>query len=183
MSRIGKIPVPIPDGVKVNICGQDIGVEGPKGRLRRSIHHLISIRLDNGQIVLGKNSESKLANSLYGLSRVLINNMVTGVSKGYEKILQIAGVGYRAQVAGKRLTISLGYSHPVIYEAPEGITFEVPAPNQIKVLGIDRELVGQVAANIRKFRGPEPYKGKGIRYENEYVRRKAGKTGAGAGAK
>lgn len=180
MSRIGKMPVIIPDGVKVNIAGQDIGVEGVKGKLVREIHNLINVKIEDGKIVLGKNQESKLANSLYGLSRVLINNMVTGASKGYEKILQITGVGYRAQVAGKKLTVNLGYSHPIVYEAPEGITFEVPAPNQIKVMGIDKELVGQVAANVRKFRGPEPYKGKGIRYENEYVRRKAGKTGAGA---
>ncbi|MBU0566794.1 50S ribosomal protein L6 [bacterium] len=180
MSRIGKMPVIIPDGVKVNIAGQDIGVEGVKGKLVREIHNLINVKIEDGKIVLGKNQESKLANSLYGLSRVLINNMVVGASKGYEKILQITGVGYRAQVAGKKLTVNLGYSHPIVYEAPEGITFEVPAPNQIKVMGIDKELVGQVAANVRKFRGPEPYKGKGIRYENEYVRRKAGKTGAGA---
>ena len=180
MSRIGKMPVIIPDGVKVNISGQDIEVQGVKGKLGREIHELINVKSEDGKIVLGKKQESKLANSLYGLSRVLINNMVTGVSKGYEKILQITGVGYRAQVAGKKLTINLGYSHPVVYEAPEGITYEVPVPNQIKVMGIDKELVGQVAANVRKFRGPEPYKGKGIRYENEYVRRKAGKTGAGA---
>ena len=180
MSRIGKMPVIIPDGVKVNIAGQDIGVEGVKGKLVREIHNLINVKIEDGKIVLGKNQESKLANSLYGLSRVLINNMVVGASKGYEKILQITGVGYRAQVAGKKLTVNLGYSHPIVYEAPEGITFEVPAPNQIKVMGIDKELVGQVAANVRKFRGPEPYKGKGIRYENEYVQHKAGKTGAGA---
>ncbi|MBU1486913.1 50S ribosomal protein L6 [bacterium] len=180
MSRIGKMPVLIPDGVKVDIAGQDIGVQGVKGKLVREIHQLINVKIEDGKIVLGKNQESKLANSLYGLSRVLINNMVIGASKGYEKILQITGVGYRAQVAGKKLTVNLGYSHPIVYEAPEGITFEVPVPGQIKVIGIDKELVGQVAANVRKFRGPEPYKGKGIRYENEYVRRKAGKTGAGA---
>ena len=177
MSRIGKLPVEVPQGVEVSIDGHRVKVKGPLGVLEREFHPRIKFEREGSFIRVLRQSDSKLDKSLHGLSRTLLNNMIIGVTKGYKKILDIVGVGYRAEVKGKKLIMQLGYSHPVEYEIPEGITIECPIPTRIVVKGIDKEKVGQVAAEIRAKRPPEPYKGKGIRYENEQVRRKAGKAG------
>ncbi len=181
MSRIGKIPVEIPKGVDVNQGRNNlVSVKGPKGTLEMEMHSDIKITVDGGSITVERPSESKMHKSLHGLTRSLINNMVEGVTKGFEKTLEVNGVGYRAQKQGKKLVLTLGYSHPVEMEEPDGITFEVPSANRIIVKGIDKQKVGEYAAKIRSKREPEVYKGKGIRYENEVIRLKEGKAGAKA---
>ena len=179
MSRIGRAPIEIPAGVTVTV-GEDnlVKVKGPKGELSRQISPEMKVTIDNGVLTVERPSDDKMHRSLHGLSRTLINNMVVGVTEGYQKNLEIAGVGYRAQKQGKNLNLSLGFSHPVVVEPPEGITFDVPTATSITVSGIDKEVVGQIAAEIRSFREPEPYKGKGIKYAGEHIRRKEGKTGA-----
>lgn len=178
MSRIGKLPVSILSGVTITV-GDDntVTVKGPKGELSEKISHEMILEQENGVLTVKRPSDAKHHRALHGLSRTLINNMVVGVTSGFTKKLEIVGVGYRAQKQGNKLVLNVGYSHPVEFEEPEGISFEVPGPNQVIVSGIDKQKVGQIAANIRAVREPEPYKGKGIRYENEYVRRKEGKTG------
>ena len=178
MSRIGRMPVEIPAGVEVKIEDNNtVTVKGPKGTLTRQFPQAISMKQENGKVELSRSSEVKEIKALHGLSRALLHNMVVGVTTGYEKKLEINGVGYRAAKQGSTLTLSLGYSHPVVMEDPEGVVTECPNQTTIIVRGIDKELVGQHAANIRSKRGPEPYKGKGIKYENETIRRKVGKTG------
>ena len=181
MSRIGKVPVNIPDGVKVALDGQTVSVTGPKGSLSLDIKPEIEVKIEDSQVVVRKKGDSRSARELYGLTRTLIANMVEGVSKGFEKKLEIVGVGYRAAVQGKVLNLALGYSHPILYELPEGISVSVENQTQVTVSGIDKQLVGQVAAEIRAFRKPEPYKGKGVKYADEVIKRKAGKAGKGAG--
>ena len=177
MSRIGNKPIAVPAGVEVKIDGQKITVKGPKGTLEREIHKNISVEMENNTIKVTRPNNEALNRSLHGLTRTLISNMIEGVEKEYTRELQINGVGYRAQKQGNNLNLTLGYSHPVIFDAPEGITFDVPNPNTIIVKGIDKELVGQTAANIRTKRPPEVYRGKGIKYADEVIRRKVGKTG------
>jgi large subunit ribosomal protein L6 len=176
VSRIGKQPIPVPSGVEVKIDGSIVSVKGPKGELSQAISDIISIELEDGVLLVSRPDESRTARSLHGLTRTLVANMVTGVSEGYAKNLEIVGVGYRAAMKGKDIELQLGFSHPVVVIAEPGITFEVPAPTRITVRGIDKQRVGQVAADIRKWRKPEPYKGKGVRYEGEHVRRKLGKA-------
>ena len=178
MSRIGKLPINIPGGVTITV-GDDntVNVKGPKGQLSEKISPDMEISMEEGVLLVKRPSDDKEHKALHGLSRSLIHNMVVGVTSGYQKNLDIVGVGYRAQMQGTKLVVNVGYSHPVEFEAPAGITFEVPNPNRISVLGISKQQVGQMAADIRKVRPPEPYKGKGIKYENEFVRRKEGKTG------
>jgi large subunit ribosomal protein L6 len=178
MSRIGKQPVAIPDKVKIDLQGQAITVTGPKGTLSRELHPMMMIEVSENEIQVSRPSDSRTNRALHGLTRQLIFNMVEGVTNGFEKSLEIIGVGYRAEMLGKHLKLSLGFSHPIIVKAPEGIGIELPEAGKIKISGINKELVGQVAAKIRGFRPPEPYKGKGVRYVGEYVRRKAGKTAA-----
>lgn len=175
MSRIGKNPITIPQGVEVKIDGQKVTVKGPKGTLTNEFLSDVKIENQEGKIVVSLVNEK--ASNIHGLTRTLIANMVKGVTEGYEKALEINGVGYRAQKQGNKLVLTLGFSHPVEVEAPEGITIDVPAANSIIVKGIDKQLVGQVAANIREYRLPEPYKGKGIKYVGEHIRRKEGKAG------
>ena len=175
MSRIGRQPIPLPDGVEVQLETGLVRVKGPKGELEERVSRDMTVEQDNGSIVVKRPSDRGEHRALHGLTRSLINNMVQGVTDGFEKRLEIQGVGYRAQLQGKKLVMSLGYSHPVEIEAPEGIDFEVPAPTQGVVRGISKQLVGETAANIRKQRPPEPYKGKGVRYQGEYVARKVGK--------
>lgn len=177
MSRIGNKPITVPEGVEVNLDGQKITVKGPKGTLEREIHNNMTVKLENNIITVTRPNDEKENRSLHGLTRTLINNMIIGVSQGYEKQLEINGVGYRAAKQGKTLVLTLGYSHPVNMEEPEGITYEVPNANSIIVKGIDKELVGQCAAVIRTKRPPEVYRGKGIKYVDEHIRRKEGKTG------
>jgi large subunit ribosomal protein L6 len=176
VSRIGKQPIPVPSGVEVKIDGSTLTVKGPKGELTQTFSDVLSISLEDGEILVARPDDSRTARSLHGLTRTLVANMVTGVSQGFSKSLEIVGVGYRAAMKGKDIELQLGFSHPVLVTAEPGITFEVPAPNKITVSGIDKQRVGQVAADIRKWRKPEPYKGKGVRYEGEYVRRKLGKA-------
>ena len=176
MSRIGKQPIPVPSGVEVKIDGSTVTVKGPKGELSQTFTDVLTIEMADGAIVVTRPDDSRTARSLHGLTRTLVANMVTGVSAGFSKNLEIVGVGYRAAMKGKDLELQLGYSHPVLVAAEPGISFEVPQPTRITVSGIDKQQVGQVAADIRKWRKPEPYKGKGIRYEGEYVRRKLGKA-------
>ena len=176
MSRIGKMPVAIPSGVEVTIDGHTVTVKGGKGELTRTFQDIISIKVEDGNVIVERPNDSREAKSLHGLTRTLIHNMIVGVSEGYSKKLELVGVGYRAALKGSDLELQLGYSHPVIVAAPENISFEVPSQTEIIVKGISKEQVGQVAANIRAWRKPEPYKGKGIRYEGEYVRRKLGKA-------
>lgn len=179
MSRIGKKPVVIPEGVTVELLdGHKLQVKGTKGTLTEQFNPRIDIKIENGVILVSRKSDEKQDRSLHGLTRSLIHNMVDGVTKGYVKELEINGVGYRAAMQGKTLNLSLGYSHPVLYEAKEGVTIEVPAPNKIIVKGANKEDVGATAAKIREYRQPEPYKGKGIKYVDEHIRRKEGKTGA-----
>ncbi len=177
MSRIGNKPITVPDGVEVKIEGQKITVKGPKGTLEREVHKNISLEMEGNTIKVIRKNDENLNKSLHGLTRTLINNMIIGVKDEYTKELQINGVGYRVQKQGNNLNMSLGYSHPVIFEAPQGITFDVPNPNTIIVRGIDKELVGQTAAVVRSKRPPEVYRGKGIKYADEVIRRKEGKTG------
>lgn len=177
MSRVGKNPISLPSGVDVSVSGTDVTVKGPKGTLERWVDERITVTVEDDTVMLARSDDERETKALHGLYRSLINNMVVGVSEGYSKELQAVGVGYRANLQGKKLELQVGFSHPVTMEAPDGIDFEVPEPTRIIVTGIDKELVGQVAANIRRVRPPEPYKGKGIRYVDEYVRRKAGKAG------
>lgn len=177
MSRIGNKHIVIPEGVEVKLDGQKITVKGPKGTLEREIHKNISVSIENNTIIVTRPNDETLNRSLHGLTRTLINNMINGVEKEYTRELQINGVGYRVAKQGNNLNLSLGYSHPVIFEAPAGISFDVPNANTIIVRGVDKELVGQTAANIRTKRPPEVYRGKGIKYAEEVIRRKEGKTG------
>jgi len=177
MSRIGNKPITVPAGIDVTIDGQKITVKGPKGTLEREIHGNMTVKLENGEIKVTRPNDEKENRSLHGLTRSLINNMIEGVSKEFTKELEINGVGYRAAKQGKTLVLTLGYSHQINMEEPEGITYEVPNPNSIIVKGIDKELVGQMAAEIRTKRPPEVYRGKGIKYVTEHIRRKEGKTG------
>jgi large subunit ribosomal protein L6 len=178
VSRIGKAPIPVPSGVDVSISGSAVTVKGPKGELSREIPGGISLRQDGDVLVVERPDDERRSRAMHGLVRSLVNNMVVGVTDGFRKELDIVGVGYRAAAQGKsKLDLSLGFSHPVVVEAPDGVEFVVPAPTRIEVHGIDKQLVGQVAADIRSLRKPEPYKGKGVRYVDERVRRKAGKAG------
>jgi large subunit ribosomal protein L6 len=180
VSRIGKLPITVPAGVTVKIDNNLVTVKGPKGELSRQVDKRMKVTLDNGVVTVERPDDEKESRSMHGLYRTLINNMVVGVTEGFKKSLEIQGVGYRAAKQGKNINFTLGFSHPVVKEPPAGITFDVPAPNKIVVSGADKELVGAVAADIRTLRPPEPYKGKGVRYEGEYVRRKVGKAGAKA---
>jgi large subunit ribosomal protein L6 len=175
MSRIGKQPIPLPDGVQVTIEPELVSVKGPRGELSERVNRAIDVKQENGEVTVTRPTDRGDHRALHGLTRSLIANMVEGVTNGFEKRLEIQGVGYRAQLQGQKLVLALGYSHPVEVDAPEGIEFEVPQPTRIVVRGISKQAVGEVAANIRKQRPPEPYKGKGIRYEGEYVARKVGK--------
>ena len=177
MSRIGRMPIEVPAGVTVSIDGQHVSVKGPKGELALTVSEPIQVALEDNQIVVTRPNEERLSKSLHGLTRTLINNNVVGVTQGYEKKLEVVGTGYRVAAAGQSLELSLGFSHSVKVDPPEGITFQVEGNNKIIVSGIDKQAVGETAANIRKLRKPEPYKGKGVRYEGEHVRRKAGKAG------
>ncbi len=183
MSRIGRLPITVPAGVDVQVEGRSITVKGPKGTLSRELHPDMRIVREDGKLVVERPSEDKMHKQLHGLTRTLVNNMVTGVTTGYRKSLEITGVGYRAAKVGDKLQLSLGYSHPVEIEPPKGISFEVENPVRLAVVGIDKELVGQVAAQVRASRKPEPYKGKGVRYAGETIRRKAGKAGKIGGKK
>ena len=178
MSRIGKKPIAVPAGVEVKIDGHTVTVKGPKGTLSRKLNPAIDVKVEDGQVNVIRPNDEKESRSLHGLCRTLVNNMVVGVTQGFEKKLEIQGVGYNAQMQGRNLKLSLGFSHPVIITPPEGITLSTPSSVIIVVSGADKEMVGQVASEIRNWRRPEPYKGKGIRYSGEHVRRKAGKTGA-----
>ena len=181
MSRIGRLPVEIPSGVKVDVKGTIIHVKGPKGELQRTFSNSIGIAMENNQLVITRNSDEPAERALHGTTRAVLANMINGVSKGFEVILEVDGVGYRAEMEGKNLSLHVGYSHPVKVEPPAGISFETDTKTrQIKVLGFDKELVGQIAANIRNVRPPEPYHGKGLHYLGEHIRRKAGKAGKGA---
>jgi len=175
MSRIGNKPVTVPSGVTANVEGQMVKIKGPKGAVQLVLHDDVSVKLENGKVEIGPRNETKRARSLWGTSRTLVANLVTGVTKGFERKLDITGVGYRAAVQGKNLQLALGYSHDVVYPIPEGIQIATPKPTEITITGIDRQKVGQVAAEIRGFRPPEPYKGKGVKYVGEYIFRKEGK--------
>ena len=178
MSRIGRMPVVLPKDVSVEIKGSHVHVKGPKGEMEHTFPAAMDISVEDGSIIVQRPSDARTHRALHGMTRALINNMVQGVSTGFEKVLEVNGVGYRAEVSGKNLVLNVGYSHPVIVEPPEGISFESDArTRQIKVKGYDKQLVGQTAADIRKVRPPEPYKGKGIKYLDEKIRRKAGKAG------
>lgn len=177
MSRIGKLPIEVPSGVDITVSGAEVSVKGPKGTLSRSFNDRVAVAVEDGSCVVSRQNDDRESKAMHGLVRALMNNMITGVSTGYSKTLKIVGIGYRAAASGKGLELQVGFSHSVRVDAPDGINLEVPDTTTIIVSGIDKELVGQVAANIRKVRPPEPYKGKGIRYEDEYVRRKAGKAG------
>ncbi|MCK5825704.1 MAG: 50S ribosomal protein L6 [Desulfuromusa sp.] len=177
MSRIGKLPVSIPSGVKISLDGNMMTVSGPKGSLSQPLHERMTIAVETDQVKVSRPSDSNQDSALHGLTRALINNMVVGVTAGFKKDLEINGVGYRAEISGKTLTLSLGYSHPVVYELPEGISVEIEKQTKLSVSGIDKQLVGSAAAKIRSYRKPEPYKGKGIKYADERIMRKAGKTG------
>jgi len=177
MSRIGKLPVAVPSGVTATIEGRSLTVTGPKGSLSLDISEPITVAEEDGALIVSRPNDEGPAKALHGLTRSLVNNMVTGVTEGFTKTLEIVGTGYRVTAKGTDLEFALGYSHPITVKAPEGITFAVETPNKFSVTGIDKQLVGETAANIRKLRKPEPYKGKGVRYENEVIRRKAGKAG------
>ena len=183
MSRIGRLPIPVPSAVDVTIEGRQVTVKGPKGSLSRSLHPDMSVSQEDGTIVVTRPTEQKTHKQLHGLTRTLVNNMVIGVTEGYRKGLEITGVGYRAVKVGEKLQLSLGYSHQIEIEPPNGISFELENPTRLAVVGIDKELVGQVAAKVRSTRKPEPYKGKGVRYAGEQIRRKAGKAGKIGGKK
>lgn len=177
MSRIGNQPVAVPSGVDISISGSDVTVKGPQGTLQRTFPDAVAFTRDDDNIIVARHDDERDSRALHGLSRALLANMVTGVTDGYRKVLKTVGVGYRASLKGQTLELQVGFSHPVTVEAPDGITFEVPEPTQIIISGIDKQAVGQIAADIRAVRPPEPYKGKGIRYEGEQIRRKAGKSG------
>ena len=177
MSRIGRLAIPVPSGVEISIDGNHVAVKGPKGQLERDVAPELRIVHENGELRVERPSDAKKHRELHGLTRTLLNNMVIGVTDGFRKGLEITGVGYRAQLVGSNLQLNLGYSHPIEIAAPDGVAFEVETPTRLAVLGIDKELVGHTAARIRATRKPEPYKGKGVRYAGEVVRRKAGKAG------
>ncbi|MBW6432663.1 50S ribosomal protein L6 [Actinoplanes hulinensis] len=177
MSRIGRKSIPVPAGVDVNITGQTVKVKGPKGELSHTVAEPITVSQDGGELVVNRPNDERKAKELHGLSRTLVANMIIGVTEGYKKTLEINGTGYRVTAKGKDLEFALGFSHPVLVPAPAGITFSVEKPTQFTVTGIDKQLVGEVSANIRKIRPPEPYKGKGVKYQGEVIRRKAGKAG------
>ncbi len=183
MSRIGRLPITVPPTVDVTIEGRQVTVKGPRGTLSRALHPDMSVGREDDQLVVTRPTEQKTHKQLHGLTRTLVNNMVVGVTDGYRKGLEITGVGYRATLSGRKLTLNLGYSHPIEIDPPEGITFEVENPTRLAVVGIDKELVGQIAAKVRSTRKPEPYKGKGVRYAGEKIRRKAGKAGKIGGKK
>jgi large subunit ribosomal protein L6 len=177
MSRIGKLPITVPQGVKVSLSGQTVTVEGPKGKLSQELQPVIGVKVSDSEVVVERKDESKTTRSFHGLYRKLISNMVVGVSQGFTKALVINGVGYRAEVNGKNLVLNLGYSSPVEYVPAEGVTLSCDGPNKVIVSGIDKQKVGQASAEIRSIRPPEPYKGKGVKYEDEHIRRKIGKSG------
>ncbi|GIF41202.1 50S ribosomal protein L6 [Actinoplanes xinjiangensis] len=177
MSRIGRKSIPVPAGVDVNITGQTVKVKGPKGELSHTVAEPITVAQDGGELVVNRPNDERKAKELHGLSRTLVANMIVGVTEGYKKVLEINGTGYRVTAKGKDLEFALGFSHPVVVVPPAGITFSVEKPTQFTVTGIDKQLVGEVSANIRKIRPPEPYKGKGVKYQGEVIRRKAGKAG------
>ena len=183
MSRIGRLPITVPATVDVTIDGRQLTVKGPKGTLSRQLHPDMTVSKEEGTLVVTRPTEQKTHKQLHGLTRTLVNNMVVGVTDGYRKGLEITGVGYRAALNGQKLTLNLGYSHPIEIDPPAGISFEVENPTRLAVVGIDKELVGQIAAKVRATRKPEPYKGKGVRYAGEKVRRKAGKAGKIGGKK
>jgi large subunit ribosomal protein L6 len=181
VSRIGKLPVGVPSGVEVKLDADEVLVKGPKGELRqRFLSEIVAVSLSDGTVVVKRKGETKEHRSAHGLTRTLIANMIEGVSRGFRKSLEISGVGYRVAKSGERLNLSLGFSHPVAFESPKGVALSVEGQNKIHVDGIDKQLVGQVAADIRRLRKPEPYKGKGIRYEGEHIRKKLGKAGKAA---
>ncbi|MDB5645287.1 50S ribosomal protein L6 [Methylobacterium sp.] len=175
MSRVGKKPVPVPSGVTATVTGQTVTMKGSKGELQFVVPNVVDVKFEDGAVAVQPRNQTKEARSLWGTSRAQVANLVEGVSKGFEKKLEITGVGYRAAMAGKALKLSLGYSHDIEYEIPAGITIAVPKPTEIVITGIDRQVVGQVAAEIRDYRGPEPYKGKGVKYAGEFIFRKEGK--------
>lgn len=177
MSRVGKKPILLKEGINVQVQNDLVSVEGPKGKLQQQLNPLVQVKVEKGQLLVTRDGESKKQRAMHGLYRSLLSNMVTGVDQGFQKVLLINGVGYKAQVQGKDLVLNLGYSHVINYPIPEGITIEVDKNVRITVKGIDKQKVGQVAAEVRSFRKPEPYKGKGIKYETEHIRRKVGKTG------
>jgi large subunit ribosomal protein L6 len=177
MSRIGKLPVAVPNGVNVTINDGEVAVKGPKGELRQRVLQHVTVKLEENRVIVDRKGDAKEHRAAHGLTRTLVNNMIEGVSKGFRKTLEIQGVGYRAAKSGEKVNLTLGYSHPVSYEPPKGITLSVEGTNKIHIDGIDKQQVGQVAAEIRKLRAPEPYKGKGIRYEGEVIRKKLGKAG------
>ncbi len=183
MSRIGRLPITVPSNVDVTIDGRNVTVRGPRGSLSRALHPDMTLSREDSKLVVTRPTEQKTHKQLHGLTRTLVNNMVVGVTDGYRKGLEITGVGYRAALNGRKLTLNLGYSHQIEIDPPEGITFEVENPTRLAVVGIDKELVGQIAAKVRSTRKPEPYKGKGVRYAGEYIRRKAGKAGKIGGKK
>ena len=183
MSRIGRLPITVPSGVDVTIDGRTVTVKGPKGSLSRSLHPDITVRREEATLVVTRPTEQKTHKQLHGLTRTLVNNMVVGVTDGYRKALEITGVGYRAALVGRKLQLNLGYSHQIEIDPPSGISFEIENPTRLAVVGIDKELVGQIAAKVRSTRKPEPYKGKGVRYAGEQIRRKAGKAGKIGGKK
>jgi large subunit ribosomal protein L6 len=178
MSRIGKLPIPVPDKVKVTVNGRDIHAEGPKGKASLQVAEKVSVKLDGKVVRVERPDDSRDARALHGLTRTLVNNLIVGVSTGYERVLEITGVGYRAEVKGKEIVFTLGYSHPINFPLPEGVTAEVEKQTKVTVRGPDKHTLGIVAAQIRKLRKPEPYKGKGVKYAEEKIRRKQGKTGA-----
>lgn len=183
MSRVGKKPITIPKGIQVTTAGQAVTVKGPKGQLQATVHPDITVEVKDEIVSVRRPSDQKTHRALHGLWRANIQNMVVGVTSGYSKKLELVGVGYRAEMKGQRLQLLLGFSHPILFVAPEGVKVEAPSQTNITISGIDKQLVGQVAAKIRSFRPPEPYKGKGVKYEGEYIRRKAGKAAAASGAK
>jgi large subunit ribosomal protein L6 len=183
MSRIGRLPIAVPDGVDVTIDGRRVTVKGPKGELSRELHPDMTVGREDGSLVVTRPTEQKQHKQLHGLTRTLVNNMVVGVTTGYRKGLEITGVGYRATLVGRKLQLNLGYSHPVEIDPPAGISFELENPTRLAVVGIDKELVGEIAARVRSSRKPEPYKGKGVKYAGERIRRKAGKAGKIGGKK
>jgi large subunit ribosomal protein L6 len=183
MSRIGRLPITVPSGVDVTIDGRNVTVKGPKGSLSRALHPDITVSREDATLVVTRPTEQKTHKQLHGLTRTLVNNMVVGVTDGYRKGLEITGVGYRAALNGRKLQLNLGYSHQIEIDPPEGISFELENPTRLAVVGIDKELVGEIAAKVRSTRKPEPYKGKGVRYAGEYIRRKAGKAGKIGGKK
>jgi large subunit ribosomal protein L6 len=183
MSRIGRLPIAVPSSVDVTIEGRRVTVKGPKGTLTRELHPDMTVSREDGNLVVSRPTEQKTHKQLHGLTRTLVNNMVVGVTDGYRKGLEITGVGYRAAKNGEKLTLNLGYSHPIEIDPPAGITFELENPTRLAVVGIDKELVGQIAAQVRSTRKPEPYKGKGVKYAGERIRRKAGKAGKIGGKK